>query len=228
MKKIIIEYFEIIGYTILGITFGLCFFLIFINFYHHQDVNHKYIKQDTDFEVEKELKNELDRIKNNSMVDVNTYHGKEDTYSIMSVSTRLNTCVDRIGTSEFDKILAKKSISMKDLYEMQQFYQTSISNDCLIKQIYELSDSSNNRINISTLTIISPFIKDNTNTLIKNTDYIQKILKSNSSYSFSSESSRIDVYDSVKDSYYELLNDYKSAINYVYDISVWFQGVIKS
>lgn len=228
MKRIIIEYFEIIGYTVLGITFGLCFFLIFINFYHYQDVNHEYVKQNTDFEVENELKNKLMQIKNNSIVDVNTYHGKEDTYSIMSVSTRLNTCVDRINNEEFDKLIAKKNISMKDLYEIQQFYQTNISNDCLIKQIYELSDSSNSRINLSTLPLISPFIKDNTNILIKKTDYIQKILKSNSNYSFTSEASRVDIYDSVKDSYYELLNDYKAAIDYLYNISVWFQGVIRN
>lgn len=228
MRKIIQEYFNIMGYTIIGITFGLCFFLLFLNFYHYKDVNSKYIKQDSDFELENQMKNTLLSILDNSELDINNYKGQEDSYSMLSVSSRLSTCVKVIDSEGFHKIIQKKEITMKDLYEMQQYYQTNISNDCLIKQIYELSTDTNNRINISSLSLIKPFIEDNTSFLIKTTDYIQKVLKNNSSYSFSSTSSKNDIYDSVKDSYYELLNDYRMAIDYIYDISVWFKGVKQS
>lgn len=228
MKKIILEYLNMIGYTILGITFGLCFFLIFINFYHYKEVNSSYIKQESDFQAEKELKDKLSLVAENAKIDVNTYRGAEDVYSISSISSRLTSCVERINSEDFDKIINDKEISMKDLYTMQQFYQTSISNECLIKQIYELSEPTNTRIQISSLPLIRPFMENHTNILMKNTDYIQKILKSNSSYSFTSNSSKNDIYDEVKDSYYELLNNYKMAVDYIYDISVWFKGVIQS
>ncbi len=228
MKKIFLEYLNMIGYTILGITFGLCFFLIFINFYHYKEVNNKYVKQESDFQAEKEIKDKLSLVTENAKIDVNTYRGAEDVYSVSSISSRLTSCVERINSKNFDKILEKKEITMKDLYTMQQFYQTSISNECLIKQIYELSEPTNTRIHISTLPLIKSFMEDHTNTLMKNTDYIQKVLKGNSSYSFTSTSSKNDIYDEVKDTYYEILNNYKMAVDYIYDISVWFKGVIQS
>jgi len=228
MKKIFLEYLNMIGYTILGITFGLCFFLIFINFYHYKEVNSSYIKQESDFQAEKEIKDKLSLVTENAKIDVNTYRGAEDVYSVSSISSRLASCVERINSKNFDKILEKKEITMKDLYTMQQFYQTNISNECLIKQLYELSEPTNTRIHISTLPLIRPFMENHTNTLMKNTDYIQKVLKGNSSYSFTSTSSKNDIYDEVKDTYYEILNNYKMAVDYIYDISVWFKGVIQS
>lgn len=228
MKKIILEYLNMIGYTILGITFGLCFFLIFINFYHYKEVNSTYVKQENDFAVEQELKNKLSLVAENAKIDVNTYRGMEDVYSVSSISSRLTSCVERINSEDFDKIINDKEITMKDLYTMQQFYQINISNECLIKQIYELSEPSNTRITISSLPLLRPFIENHTNTLMKNTDYIQKVLKNNSSYSFTSTSSKNDIYDVVKDSYYEILNNYKMAVDYIYDISVWFKGVTQS
>ena len=35
MKKILLEYANIIGYTITGLVFGLGFFLLFINAWHN-------------------------------------------------------------------------------------------------------------------------------------------------------------------------------------------------
>lgn len=228
MKKLVNEYFNIIGYTIVGIVFGICFFLILVNFYHYRDINNVYEKQDSDFNIEQKLKEKLIKIDENSEIDVNQYHGTQDPYSLSSLSSRLSTCSEKINNQEFNDIISLEKVDMTSLYKMQQFYQTNIANECLVKQIYELSSDSNQRINVNTLSLISPFLKNNTNNLIQKTDYVQKILKNNSSYSFTSFSMRSDIYDPIKDSYYELLTDYTNAIDYVYDISMWFQEVIKS
>ena len=39
MKKILLEYANIIGYTVTGLIFGLSFFLLIINFYHMQELS---------------------------------------------------------------------------------------------------------------------------------------------------------------------------------------------
>ena len=39
MKKLLLEYTNIIGYTIVGLVFGLSFFLLFINFYHAKELS---------------------------------------------------------------------------------------------------------------------------------------------------------------------------------------------
>lgn len=224
MKKILIEYSNIIAYTITGLVFGFSFFLLFLNFYHYRDVNMAYQKQDSDRNVEEDLKTKLNQVKiNTSGFDINTYKGNEDPTSLASVKSRLDICVKKIDTQEFQNILSKNSINIKDIYEMQQFYQVQISNECLVKQLYEISLP--NKLNLSSLKTMAPFLENNINQLLKSTDYVQKVIKNNSSYAFSSETSKIDLYDQTKDSYYTILNSYVSAIDVIYDLSTWYKEV---
>ena len=229
MKKILIEYFNIIGFSITGIIFGLSFFLLFINFYHYKDVNTTYLKQDSDFKVNQELKDKLTKIKDNiSSFDPNKYQGTEDIYSLSSVKSRLDICVSKVDNDTFSSLLDKQEINIKDVYDMQQFYQINISNECLVKQLYEISIvNESSKIQIKSLDLVAPFWEDNIEELIKSTDYLQKVIKNNSSYSFSSNSSKMDLYDQTKDSYYTLLNKYSEAIDYIYDVSVWYKEVSK-
>lgn len=227
MKKVFIEFFNLIGFSITGLIFGFAFFIMFINFYHYNSVSNTYVKQDSDFKVNDELKDKLMRVRQNiDLFDVNNYSGNENVYSLASIKSRLNTCVSKIDDAKFDSILSKKDVNIKDVYEMQQFYQINISNECLIKQLYEIT-SDDTKIRVSNSDYASLFMQDNIENLIKSTDYLQKVIKNNSSYSFNSDSSRADIYDTVKDSYFDLLNKYKESIDYIYDVSLWFKEVSK-
>ncbi|MDO5002608.1 MAG: hypothetical protein Q4E39_00045 [bacterium] len=228
MKKLIIEYCNVISYSITGIIFGFSFFLLFLNFYHYKDVNNTYKKQDSDFKYNQSLKEKILKTKDNiDSFNPNSYKGSEDIYSLASVKSRLNVCISKIDSEEFNKILNKKTINIKDVYDMQQFYQINIANECLVKQLYEVATMDNNKIQLSSLEIISPFMVDNINSLIKSTDYLQKVIKNNSSYYFSSNSNKNDLYDQTKDSYYALLNNYTEAIDFIYDVSLWYSEVSK-
>lgn len=227
MKKVFVEYFNLIGFSITGIVFGFTFFLLLINFYHYKDVNNTYIKQDSDFKMNSEIGNKINKINENiSSFDVNNYTGVENIYSLASIKSRLNTCVTKINTNEFKDILNKKEINVKDIYNMQQFYQINIANECLVKQLYEIT-SNESKIKISNSNTVTLFMQDDIESLIKSTDYLQKVIKSNSNYTFSSNSSKIDLYDNTKDSYYEILNKYNASIDYIYDVSLWFKEVSK-
>lgn len=227
MKKLLIEYCNIIAYSITGIVFGFSFFLLFINFYHYKDVNTTYKKQDSDFKINQILKTKLEKINDNAnSFNPNVYKGSENIYSLSSVKSRLNICVSKINNDELTKILDKKVIDIKDVYDMQQFYQINIANECLVKQLYEVSTLSD-KFQISGLSNVSPFMEDNINNLIKSSDYLQKVIKNNSSYYFSSNSNKIDLYDQTKDSYYALLNNYTEAVDFLYDVSLWYSEVSK-
>ncbi len=227
MKKLLIEYCNIIAYSITGIVFGFSFFLLFINFYHYKDVNTTYKKQDSDFKINQILKTKLEKINDNAnSFNPNVYKGSENIYSLSSIKSRLNICVSKINNDELTKILDKKVIDIKDVYDMQQFYQINIANECLVKQLYEVSTLSD-KFQISGLSNVSPFMEDNINNLIKSSDYLQKVIKNNSSYYFSSNSNKIDLYDQTKDSYYALLNNYTEAVDFIYDVSLWYSEVSK-
>ena len=220
--KIIKEFSYVFAFSITGLIFGFSFFLLFSNIYSYKEVNSSYEVQDTEFTTYKEMKQKLNSIREiaNSF-DSNNYKGQEDLFSMVQVQSKLNTCVDKIDTSSFDKLLTKKKIYIKDNYEMQQYYQSVISDECLVKQLYDLTTNKN--LKLSGLDDSSLFLQNEIDNLIKSTDYIQKEIKSNSSYYFPSTNIKETLYDKTRDSYYSLLDDYKNSIDFVYDIALWYQ-----
>ena len=220
--KIIKEFSYVFAFSITGLIFGFSFFLLFSNIYSYKEVNSSYEVQDTEFTTYKEMKQKLNSIREiaNSF-DSNNYNGQEDLFSMVQVQSKLNTCVDKIDTSSFDKLLTKKKIYIKDNYEMQQYYQSVISDECLVKQLYDLTTNKN--LKLSGLDDSSLFLQNEIDNLIKSTDYIQKEIKSNSSYYFPSTNIKETLYDKTRDSYYSLLDDYKNSIDFVYDIALWYQ-----
>lgn len=220
--KIIKEFSYVFAFSITGLIFGFSFFLLFSNIYSYKEVNSSYEVQNTEFTTYKEMKQRLNSIREiaNSF-DSNNYKGQEDLFSMVQVQSKLNTCVDKIDTSSFDKLLTKNKIYIKDNYEMQQYYQSVISDECLVKQLYDLTTNKN--LKLSGLDDSSLFLQNEIDNLIKSTDYIQKEIKGNSSYYFPSTNIKETLYDKTRDSYYSLLNDYKNSIDFVYDIALWYQ-----
>lgn len=220
--KIIKEFSYVFAFSITGLIFGFSFFLLFSNIYSYKEVNSSYEVQDTEFTTYKEMKQKLNSIREiaNSF-DSNNYKGQEDLFSMVQVQSKLNTCVDKIDTSSFDKLLTKNKIYIKDNYEMQQYYQSVISDECLVKQLYDLTTNKNLKLN--GLDDSSLFLQNEIDNLIKSTDYIQKEIKSNSSYYFPSTNIKETLYDKTRDYYYSLLDDYKNSIDFVYDIALWYQ-----
>lgn len=220
--KIIKEFSYVFAFSITGLIFGFSFFLLFSNIYSYKEVNSSYEVQNTEFTTYKEMKQKLNSIREiaNSF-DSNNYKGQEDLFSMVQVQSKLNTCVDKIDTSSFDKLLTKNKIYIKDNYEMQQYYQSVISDECLVKQLYDLTTNKN--LKLSGLDDSSLFLQNEIDNLIKSTDYIQKEIRSNSSYYFPSTNIKETLYDKTRDSYYSLLNDYKNSIDFVYDIALWYQ-----
>lgn len=215
------DFCKTFGNSILGLIFGLSFFLLFLNFYHYREVNQVYVKQDTDTLIYHGMKDKLqkiDEISNPNQV----YQGSSDFMSMSQIQSRLNLCVQKIDVEEFDHLLTKKKISISDVYQIQQFYQSEIADECMVKQFYDLIFSDSNS-SVSGMDELRPFLENEINTFIKSTDYVQKNIKSNSSYFFSSDNSKATIYDPLKDSYYTLLNDYQNAIDFLYDIALWYQ-----
>lgn len=220
--KIMKEFFSVFGFSITGLIFGFSFFLLFSNIYSYKEVNSSYMVQDADFTIYQDMKKKLSSIREiSNSFDSNSYSGQEDLFSMIQLQSKLNTCVDKIDTSTFDKLLTKKQVFIKDNYEMQQYYQSVIADECLVKQLYELT--SNNSLKLNVLSDYHLFLQADIDNLIKTTDYIQKEFKSNSGYYFPSTNIKETLYDRTRDSYYSLVNSYKNSIDFIYDIALWYQ-----
>ena len=225
MMKIFKEYINILGYIITGILFGFCSFILFINLYHYRSVNEKYINDSDNKITSSIVKQKIEIIKNNTSSDINNYKGNSNINDLASAKSRINSCAKVLDNEKMYQIIDKEQLDIYDVYKFQQYYQMEIANECLIKQLYELAlPEENNKID--SLNLIKPFLYDNINRLKDGTDYVKKVLKSNSNYYFTSDVSKSDIYDIIGDSYNEVLNNYLAAINVVSDVSAWYKKEI--
>ncbi len=228
MKSIIEEYLHIIGFTITGLVFGLAFFLLFVNLYHSKEVGTVYTKSDSDSKIVTEISENINKINSNIQgFDMNTYRGREDIYSMASVKSRLELCVKQIEKAKILKVLEQPSVSIQDVYDLQQDFQATMANDCLVKQLYDLTvTDGSGKINIYSLPNFAPFFKNNIDNLIVANTYLQNDIKNNSSYFFSTDTSKINILNPTKDSYYQVVGTYRRSVEFVAEVSSWYQKVV--
>ncbi len=229
MKKILGEYSQILGYTFTGLVFGLACFLIFLNFYHYKEVKSTVVKTSYTDDLYASVQENINQTRANASVfNINGYSGSENGYEMLSIQSRLALCADSFSDEEIKKYFEKDELSIQDVYEFQSVYQRKVINGCVVRQLYDLTstDGENARFTSAKAKVIAPFVKLEADALIKRTDYVAKTIKNNSSYFFSNDDTKKNIFDITKDSYYEILLAYKDASEFLLEVSKWYYKVI--
>ncbi len=223
MKKFILEYVNIIGYVITGLIFSLAVFILFINFYHYKEVAITYNKGDSYMNTYNKSKETIQSIKNDlSVYDPNAYHGGADNTTLMQIHGRLNLCVSAFENSKVNDILQKQVVGIKDVYSFSTLYQSEILNDCVVMQIYSINGS-----NIPSYNAIKPYIDLDVKSLLSDLNYTKKNLQNNSSYQFTSDFDRVNVFDITRDSYTNIEASYNRSLELVKLLSQWFKNTVQ-
>lgn len=211
MRQLLLEYLYIVGYSIVGFVFGISFFLLFINLYHCVEVNGVYKKNNYELNSYKRIEDVLNKINKN--IYTNSSNNSN------SISDKLKTCVNIISDSDTYTLMSKKNITIRDVYMLQQNLQDNIINECLIKQIYPITNKKydNNIINDYNL-----LLKNNIDMLRYRNNYLLDNIKNNSSYYFSSDNFKMNVFDVTKDNYYEVMSLYTDSLDLLYDFSLLY------
>lgn len=206
MSKKIRNYLGLLAYTITGLIFGFAFFLLFLNIYHTSEVNSKYVKSSEEIDVYNDflgnltlLKNKIDKINLNDEKQIN-------------ISNRLNSCVKSLNNEEFLNYVKKKKIDDLDIYQMKNVFQNEIVDGCLVKQLYTMTEDNDNKE-------VLPFIKNDIDILLASMSYVEDNLLDNSSYKFSSNFSKTNIYNAKQESYYQVVNSYRRVIDLVNIVS---------
>lgn len=206
MSKKIRNYLGLLAYTITGLIFGFAFFLLFLNIYHTSEVNSKYVKSSEEIDAYNEfsgnltlLKNKIDKINLNDEKQIN-------------ISNHLNSCVKSLNNEEFLNYVKKKKIDDLDIYQMKNVFQNEIVDGCLVKQLYTMTEDNDNKD-------ILPFIKNDIDILLASMSYVEDNLLDNSSYKFSSNFSKTNIYNAKQESYYQVVNSYRRVIDLVNIVS---------
>lgn len=216
-KKDNIDGFYIVSYIIITIVLGFAFFLFFINLYHMNEVNTKYIKSDEELVVSQDIKKEISIIESKlNDVDLDLYVDKDNYELLSDTATRLNSCVNILKDEKLYNSMDKKEMSMLDIYKFQEDYENIIVNECLVKQLYGISNFNNKE------DVMNKFIKSNVDTLLTDVSYVKNNLLNNSSYYFTTNSAKINVFDLNKESYYQIISSYRKSVNFVDMITDWY------
>ena len=215
MKKFLIEYVSIIGYSVTGLIFGLAFFLILFNFYHAKEVSETYVKNE----------NYVDVYTRNNIAgfDANNFRGHPAQTDLLSMKSRIDMCVSSFETSKANDIFTKKEVSVLDVYNLLTHYQSDIVNDCVTMQLYSLKNYTGS---LASFESVRPFIENNAMVLTNDLDYVKRSLQNNSSFGFSSEYDKINIFNLTRDSYTRIENSYQNSVNLLVNVSEWFKKAV--
>lgn len=226
MKKILFEYANIIAYTVTGLIFGLAFFLIFINFYHYQEVNgvvdvKDYNKRNKDLIVDK-----INTIKSNiNVYEQGTYSGSFNIYGLNNTKIKLQKCVEVLESEEIMNQFDKEQIEMKDVYQFTRLLKNEVLNDCLIMQAMSIfkTDSTVDFPNVNNMENLMDL---NVNTISSSVNFVQKSLENADHYYFSTDTNKNNFFNLLNDSYYNSVNNYQATVDLLVVISEWYKNIV--
>lgn len=226
MKKVLLEYANMFAYTVTGLVFGLSFFLIFINFYHMEELS--YTKDVASYNTlnKEDIISKVETIKNNiNVYNQDSYTGNLNIYGLNTAKLKLESCIEIIESEEMMKYLQLNNIGINDSYNFTISFKNKILNDCLVIQIKSMFNTDT----VATLPnfdIIKPYVELNVDTLLDSTNYVQSNIENSDHYYFTTENNRANFFDIVSDSYSNTMNDYQNALDLMVEISNWYKGVV--
>ena len=226
MKKILLEYANIIGYTVTGLIFGLSFFLLIINFYHMQELSETISVETYNNDNRQLIEQKINTIKNNiSVYSQNSYTGNLNIYGLNTSQIKIQECVNIVESDEMMNYFSKSNIDIRDVYNFTGDFRKNVLNDCLVMQIKSMFNTDT----IATLpnyNIIKPYVDLNVNSLVQSVGYIQSNIENSDHYYYSTDVNKSNFFDLTNDSYFEIVNKYQQTLDLLVEVSNWYRTVV--
>ena len=226
MKRVLLEYVNVFAYTITGLIFGLSFFLLFINFYHMQELAETVdvsVYNDTN---KASVESKIETIKNNiSIYDQSSYTGSLNIYGLNTVQLKLQDCIEILESPEMMKYFELDEIGIEDSYNFAMDFRNNILNDCLVMQIKSIF-TTDTVATLPNFYNIKPYVDLNVDVLLDSTDYIQNNIENSDHYYFSTDTNKTNFFNLVDDSYSGVMKSYQSSLDLIVEISNWYRSVV--
>lgn len=226
MKKILLEYANMFAYTFTGLVFGLSFFLLFINFYHMQELSETADVSSFNDTNKVSVESKIETIKNNiSVYDQSTYSGALNIYALNNAKSKLEACVEVFESDDMMKYFDLDQIGIKDSYNFTIDFKNNVLNDCLVMQIKSMFNSDT----ISTLpnyNLIKPYVDNSINNLLSSVNYVQSNIENSDHYYFTTDNNKTNFFDLVDDSYSNVMRNYQNSLDLVVEVSNWYRNVV--
>lgn len=226
MKKVLLEYANLIAYTITGLIFGLSFFLIFINFYHMEEINTPADVSAYNATNKQLINDKIATIKNNiSVYDQSSYTGSLNIYGLNTAKIKLEECVKALESEELVKYFDQNTVYVKDVYDFSIDFKNIVLNDCLVMQLKSMF-STDTIATLPNYNIIKPYVDLNIDNLLDSSSYVQSNLENVDHYYFSTDINKTNFFDLTEDSYADIMNTYQNSLDLLVEVSNWYRSVV--
>lgn len=226
MKKVLLEYANAFAYTITGLIFGLSFFLLFINFYHMQELSETVDVSAYNDVNKASVESKIETIRNNiNIYNQSTYTGTLNIYGLNTVQLKLQDCLEIIESEDMMRYFELDEIGIKDSYNFTLDFKNKILNDCLVMQVKSMfnTDTVSTLPNFNT---IKPYVDLDLDVLLDSTNYVQSNIENSDHYYFSTETNKNNFFNLVDDSYSDTMNSYQSSLDLLVEVSNWYRNVV--
>ena len=226
MKKILLEYASMLAFTVTGLVFGLAFFLLFINFYHMEELAETVDIASYNDTNKASIENKINQIKNNiSVYEQSNYQGSLNIYGLNTVKSRLENCVEIIESDDMMNYFDLDQIGINDSYNFTLDFRNKILNDCLVMQVTSMINTDTVE-SLPNFNLIKPYIQIDLNNLLNSYNYVQNNIENSDHYYFTTETNKTNFFDLTEDSYTETMNNYQSALDLLVEISNWYRYTV--
>lgn len=226
MKKILLEYVNMFAYTFTGLIFGLAFFLLFINFYHAQELSQVVDVSSYNDTSKASIENKIETIRNNiNVYNQSTYTGSLNVYGLNTAQAKLQACLDIIEGDTMMHYLNLDEIGINDSYNFVVDYKNEILNGCLVMQVKSMFNTDTVAM-LPNFNLVKPYIDMNVDNLLSSTDYVQSNLENSDHYYFTTQANKNNFFNLVSDSYSDTMNSYSNSLDLLVEVSNWFRSVV--
>ena len=226
MKKILLEYASMLAFTVTGLIFGLSFFLLFINFYHMEELAETVDIASYNDTNKASIETKINQIKNNiSVYEQSNYRGSLNIYGLNTVKSRLENCIEIIESDDMMKYFDLDQIGINDSYNFTIDFRNRILNDCLVIQVTSIINTDTVE-SLPNFSLIKPYIQIDLNNLLNSYNYVQNNIENSDHYYFTTETNKTNFFDLTEDSYTETMNNYQSALDLLVEISNWYRYTV--
>ena len=226
MKKFLLEYAKVFAYTITGLIFGLAFFLLFINFYHMQELAETVDVSSYNDTNKATVESKIETIRNNiSVYNQSDYTGSLNIYGLNTVQLKLQDCLEILESEDMMKYFELDEIGIKDSYNFTLDFKNKILNDCLVMQVKSMFNTDTVAM-LPNFNVIKPYVELNLDTLLDSTNYVQSNIGNSGHYYFSTETNKANFFNLVDDSYSDVMNSYQNSLDLLVEVSNWYRNVV--
>ena len=222
------QYIKIINYLLMGLVFGFTSFYLFANLYHYLEIRKDFILDVANQPMVHDIDTKMNQIEANlSAYNANTYQGRLSTTQMTTIYYNIKACTESFKNKTFTSLKQKNRITIVDVYNLRESYEDDILSSCIVNNLYWTTTLTESTFPNTYLVNNKEMIQLYINSLLTETSYLKKDLLNNSSYFFNTTVASNSMKDNTKDGFYEVMNSYGKAANFVEFISNWFKNEVE-